>query len=195
MEDYEAVNKQAYDSNADYFSQIYNNTKLSGPFDLLFQMFAVRTRKVLDLGCGNGFFAKRMALSRINVTSLDNSIEMLKKCDDNKILASIETLPFKSESFDGVFANCSLLHLPKEKFPAALEESRRLLIQYGTLLLTMKTGVDYEGIVEADGIRRYQSIYSNESLDSIMQNYFLIAESKDYSIGNNSLSTLLCIKP
>lgn len=191
--DYEVINRQAYDANSDYYSNIYNNIKL-GDERKLIDMFTVRSSKVLDLGSGNGFFAKLLSLNNLDVICLDNSKEMLKKCENKKkILASLERIPLGNESLDGVFASCSLLHLPKERLPAALEESRRVLVKHGTLYMTMKTGNDSEGIVEADGIKRFQATYSEETLFGIVKSYFDIAEIGNKNLGKFSLIHLLCI--
>lgn len=197
MDDYESINKSAYDLNADYFSNMYNknNPLVFADIKELLGMFACRSRTVLDLGSGNGFFAKLFSLYGINVTCLDNSTEMLEKCGSNKILASLESIPLNDESVEGVFANCSFLHLPKIKFPAALEETHRVLMKYGTFYIAMKTGDEFEGFVEAAGIKRFQSIYDKDDLIARVGNYFNIIESKPINFQDKIFLALLCIKP
>ena len=80
MEDYNLINKAAYDNNADFYSSIYNNTKLGDDYFLMLEGFAFMSgKKVLDLGSGNGFFAKKLSEMGLDVICLDNSLEMLKR--------------------------------------------------------------------------------------------------------------------
>ena len=175
MEDYNLINKEAYDNNADFYSSIYNKTKFGDDYFLMLEGFAFMSgKKVLDLGSGNGFFAKKLSEMGLDVICLDNSLGMLKRGNcDKRVLASLEEIPLKSHSIEGVFANCSMLHLPKYNFPAALKEVKRILITYGMFMITMKSGKDnFEGIIEENGIKRFQSFYEERALYKIISDNF-----------------------
>jgi len=195
--DYDSINRQAYDKNADYYSFIYKHMLHGRDFFRLMEGFAfIAKDKVLDLGCGNGAFVKKLSKYGLEVICLDNSIEMLKKGSLGKlVLASLEDIPLKSGSVGGIFANCSLLHLPLERFPAALKEAKRALRKYGALLITMKLDSENaERIIEESGIKRFQTFYEEKSLASLVSHDFNIHRTLKFSCGTKPLAmiSLLC---
>jgi ubiquinone/menaquinone biosynthesis C-methylase UbiE len=93
---------------------------------------------VLDAGCGT--FESVNSLKRYinNIVGIDianNNMAEARK--NNFILATIEELPFKDESFDFVFS-LSVLQLLKSDI-VALNEFRRILKRGGRLLITVPT--------------------------------------------------------
>ena len=69
--------------------------------------------KVLDAGCGTGFFSQRLKARGNEVTALDLSAGMLnvaknKNSAAHYLCADMESLPFRHETFDMVFSNLSI---------------------------------------------------------------------------------------
>jgi malonyl-CoA O-methyltransferase len=71
--------------------------------------------KVLDIGCGTGYFSDRLALRGAQVTAADLSNNMLEQAKQrcgtdvhSYRQADVEALPFSSESYDFVFSSLAL---------------------------------------------------------------------------------------
>jgi ubiquinone/menaquinone biosynthesis C-methylase UbiE len=117
------------------FSALYERTgdvqELQGETDLnqacIDQILkAVKNRKVLEVGCGRGYLAKKLA-QKNKVTACDIVIpERLKKAKDSvKYLeANIEALPFKDNSFEYVVSTHTLEHV--QNLPQAVAELQRV---------------------------------------------------------------------
>ena len=89
--------------------------------------------KVLDIGCGAGYLTGgilKKTLPKLNVYGLDISKTAVsyaskKYLDVKFIVGNVYKLPFPSNYFDAVVANCILEHL--EKPQKALQEIRRVM--------------------------------------------------------------------
>lgn len=74
---------------------------------------AVPGRSVLDVGCGTGYFARRLANDGFIVTGIDPDVDMIRYAaaqggDVTYRIADARTLPFPDRSFDAVVAITSL---------------------------------------------------------------------------------------
>ncbi len=105
--------------------------KFALPF---FAFTSFRGKKVLDAGCGPGWFTIQYALGSAEVTAVDltpRAVELTlqhlayKKLAANVREANIENLPFEDESFDLVISLGVLHHTPK--ITLALHECFRVL--------------------------------------------------------------------
>lgn len=71
-------------------------------------------RRVLDLGCGKGRFARLVkdAVPQVQVVAFDLAVAMLRAAapDLDRCAGSMLALPFPDASFDGVYATESLEH-------------------------------------------------------------------------------------
>ncbi len=80
-----------------------------------------KTDKLLDVGCGTGFY---LDLFKCNITGVDPSEELLKECKYKTIKAYAEKLPFKDNSFDLVISITSIHNF--KNINKALEEMKRV---------------------------------------------------------------------
>lgn len=99
------------------------------------------TRLVLDVGCGNGWLARRLVPRGIAVCSVDLStvnprraIEQTPQPLHVALVASAEHLPFADETFDCVVASEVIEHLPEPE--RALEEMLRVVRGGGRVLIS-----------------------------------------------------------
>ncbi len=107
-------------------------------------------KRVLDLGCGTGYFSALLQQRGANVVCVDISYQMLNKaqqrCEDGKatfVLADAENLPFEDESFDYVFSTLALQWCGDLSYP--LKEVRRILKKGGKgYFSTLTDGSLYE---------------------------------------------------
>ena len=95
--------------------------------------------KILDAGCGTGGtmeFLKRAGFKRIY--GIDNSTIAISYCKKRGLLkiknASVDKIPFKSESFDAILCMDVLYH-KNVNFKKALSEFRRVLKKNGLLYI------------------------------------------------------------
>ncbi len=137
----------------------------------------LRGQRVLDAGCGTGFYSRLLAEAGLEVVALDLSRAMLQQAQalglERLVQGDLLALPFADAVFDGLFASASLVHLPRRLLPAALRELRRLLPDGGTLYLSLK-GRDSSAAEEGwalapEGGRRFYSYYTREEAEALLR--------------------------
>lgn len=100
--------------------------------------------KVLDAGCAAGRDSRILQDSGLEVTGIDLSSELIRIARQNNpdisfVEGSFLDLPFQAETFDGVWAHASLLHLESiEQVQQALQEFHRVLSTDGILHIMVK---------------------------------------------------------
>lgn len=113
---------------------------------LIHAVAVVPGQRVLDVGCGTGYFASLLADTvgpNGLVVGVDASPEMIqyasrKRGRDGACVFQVgtaESLSFPSEHFDIVVSSLFLHHLPADLQVTALQEMRRVLRPGGTLLI------------------------------------------------------------
>lgn len=101
----------------------------------------IRGKRVLDLGCGVGFFSELCLNLGAEVASMDFSIDALAFCreeyGDRLVLTrgDAASLPYLDGSFDLVLMNDIIEHLTPEIGMAMLQETRRVLKRGGAFIL------------------------------------------------------------
>lgn len=98
--------------------------------------------RILDLGHGDGYFARVLAGAGIRVdVAMDLSLEELRRAkgrtDAHLVVGDMERLPFRPGVFDAALSNCVLEHVVD--IDAAFREAARSLRADGTLLVTVVT--------------------------------------------------------
>jgi len=101
--------------------------------------------KILDAGCGVGADAGFMASEGFEVIGVDLSKEMLNiarqkfpQIDFKQ--QDIRKLDFPPNSFDGILASCSLIHIPKSDVPSLLESFHQILKKDGAIYIALQGG-------------------------------------------------------
>ena len=97
---------------------------------------------VLDFGCGPGSDAALMMQLGLNVSAIDASEKMVEAARSRNVNAQQSTFDDLTDTskYDGVWANFSLLHAPREKLPENLRAIHRALRSGGIFHIGMKTG-------------------------------------------------------
>jgi len=124
---------------------------------------------VHDLGCGPGQSSAIMRDAGFNVTASDACPEMVALAKDTFDLdASVATFEdFDAiDTYDGVWANFSLLHAPREKFPDHIAAIKTALRADGILHLGLKTGSDEK----RDTLGRLYIFYTVAELTKTLEN-------------------------
>ncbi len=92
---------------------------------VLVSMIPAGTRRLLDLGCGNGLITERLR-ERYAVVGLDWSLVALGFTRGERVCASAARLPLKSGAFDIILCSELLEHLSEDDLRSALREMTRL---------------------------------------------------------------------
>ncbi len=123
--------------------------------------------RVLDLGCGPGHAAGRMAAAGLCVDAVDAVPEMVA------MAAALPGVTAWRATFDdidgcglydGIWANFSLLHAPRPALPRHLKALARALKPGGLLHIGMKTGSG-EG---RDDLGRFYAYYTEDELRALL---------------------------
>lgn len=96
-------------------------------------------KPVLDLGCGDGYFASHAFSEKIDVGLDINKKELFRAyrrgCYRELVQGDATSLPFADNRFKAVISNCVLEHI--DGIDKALEEIRRVLKPGGCLFMTV----------------------------------------------------------
>ncbi|WP_064705492.1 class I SAM-dependent methyltransferase [Rhizobium bangladeshense] len=154
-----------YDNNA----EIYASRARSLPKQKL-DAFLARLAPgaaILELGCGGGQDSAYMLSQGFNVTPTDGSPELAKQAEA-RIGRQVKVMLFEDlnaeAAFDGVWAEASLLHVPRPDLPDVFARIRRTLRTDGILHASFKAG-EAEG---HDGFGRYYNYPSADWLSTLL---------------------------
>lgn len=122
-------------------------------------------RKVLDLGCGSGIQSQQLFGEGLAVVGLDLSPKMVKEAQKRVpqaefVIGDMINMFFAKESFDGVYARASLLHIPKKLIPKVLKSINKILKNGGILYLAVKEGEDEGEVVDERHGREVKRFFS-----------------------------------
>ena len=131
---------------------------------------------VLDAGCGTGIFVPYFVKNGFTVTGVDSSSSMIELASENNPLAEfkvmdIRHLNFPSNYFDGIWNVATLLHMGESDVKLALQESRRVLKDNGTLYIATRTKDTSISIIEEsrEGGEIMVNYYSVSKLDGLLK--------------------------
>lgn len=126
--------------------------------------------RVLDLGCGPGVDAGHMAAVGLNVDAFDATPKMValasQKAGVNAYQIDFEDFAAMGtrDRYDGIWANFSLLHAPRDRMPAYIKCCHRALRTGGRFHIALKTGTG----TERDSIGRLYTFYTVPDLRDIV---------------------------
>ena len=176
-----------------YNSQVaYHSKKFKDAFDLSrrpeFPRFVdeLSGTKVLDLGCGSGDHALYFKGQGLDVTCIDLSEEMIELCLTkglDAMVMDIEDLDFLNESFDGVWAVASLLHIPKQKLDGVTGAIYRILKPQGKLYVCVYEG-QCQRFVEDESLPRFFNFFTYEELLGYFCDRFEVLKSERVNVNN-----------
>lgn len=163
-----------YDTQTDAYEDFIKRQS-SDPVLLSFIARILPGGYILDLGCGPAISSKVMRNNGLRVDPVDASAGMVRmanqKFDIGARQACFEDID-GIDSYDGIWANFSLLHAPAEDFGNILVALHRALKPAGIFHLGMKTGTGSK----RDKLGRYYTYYSEEQLCDYLHRAGFIVE-------------------
>ncbi|MCW1907934.1 MAG: methyltransferase domain-containing protein [Candidatus Saccharibacteria bacterium] len=193
---------QAYDRYADVYDQEVVDFWEQFPTEFIqaFQEQAPGNR-VLNLGSGSGRDAVLLRQLGFEVTCVDASaamVDMTRMLGFTSVQADFRTLDFTPESFDGIWAYTSLIHIPKSEAEEVLRSVRGLIPAGGVLALGVIQG-DHDGMVTRDSMpdeARYFKFYTADELRGMAESAgYEFVYAKDYQPRNSVYLNHLYVKP
>lgn len=190
---YKQLTKKTYDEIADDYSKrdFSNIEETSGVKDDLdkFTSLLPKGSKALDVGCGSGRDSRYLYKNGLKVTGIDFSSEMIRNAKEHNpeieyIQMDLEHLDFPEKTFDGVWANASLHHIPKANLKAVLSDIYKMLKVNGIFAVKVKHG-SFEGIKETE---RFNKKFSRHFSFYLPEEFIKISESVGFSIIEQSIT-------
>ena len=123
--------------------------------------------QVLDLGCGPGLSAVAIQAAGHSVDAVDGSAAMVTRACANGVPArqALFSDIDATNAYDGIWANFSLLHLPRSEFEPMLTRLQAALRSGGLFHIGMKLGKG-EG---RDRLGRFYTYYQPDDLESALR--------------------------
>ncbi|MDE2311727.1 MAG: class I SAM-dependent methyltransferase [Patescibacteria group bacterium] len=144
--------------------------------------------KVLDLGCGSGRDSHWLLKFGFEVWGVDFSEEQIRLARAKNPAAryfvqNFYELDLPAESFDGLWAANSLLHVPKQNVAAVLQKVKAVLKPKAVAFISMKEGRGQQ--MEEwhhSGHKRFFVYYQQDEFGDILQNSgFTVLEKYKFS--------------
>jgi ubiquinone/menaquinone biosynthesis C-methylase UbiE len=172
---YKETTKESYQATAKEFAHKVAELAPLGSIEK-FMKFLPSQPAILDLGCGSGRDAKIFSGLGAKVVGIDYCSNLLAIAKETAPLAEFyemdfEAINFPAGSFDGAWAACSLVHVPKKSILAVLTNVHSILKNNGYFYLTLKRGSGE--ILEKDerygDIEKFWAFYEEEEITNILQ--------------------------
>ena len=136
---------------------------------------------ILDVGCGTGIKSRYLAKRGLKVTGIDFSEKMVEIARREVLEARFEVVDLRdvdnlNETFDGIFAQAVLLHIPKQEVGSLLQNLSKKLTSGGYFYVAvkeMKPGAHAEEVVRENSYGYpYERFFSYYTLDELRK-YFI----------------------
>jgi ubiquinone/menaquinone biosynthesis C-methylase UbiE len=209
-----SITRDTYDSIAtsysDKISSLVSDTWIGDYekrlLDRLLQLIEAPNLRILDVGCGNGKDTAYLMAKGATVVGIDYSSQMLQEAKSHVqngifLLMDMRNLEFPNNTFDGVWANGCIYHVPKVELGQVLKEVIRVLRPLGILSFNAKAGTG-EGLEDnpksfAGGPRFYAYYTISEIKERLKEAGLEVIEAKNYpqKIFNEKIFHIWARKP
>jgi len=149
MKDKSKLSAETYDHISDAYAAEFNEP--SDHIDEFLKLIPEGGR-ILDAGCGPGVDSVYMASLGLEVIGIDLSkkmLELARKKNPNIRFENVDIrgLNFGKESFDGILASYSLIHIPKKDIPNVIKNFLKILKPNGVICIGIQEGESKETFV------------------------------------------------
>lgn len=187
MKKYKKETIASYDKNAEILSRRFKRLMdLNKRREFKDFIKLLNGKDILDLGCGSGDHALYFSKKGLNVIGIDLSKKMIDLCEQkglNARVMDIEDLKFEDNSFDGIWATTSLLHIPKFKIKKVVDKLCHILRERGVLYVCVKEGEGEKFIDDKEG-KRYFAFWKKEELLKVFKERFELIEFRKSLLGD-----------
>ena len=150
---------------------------------------------ILDVGCGAGIKSEYLSEKGFKITGIDFSekfleIARLKVPEIDFLVLDMKNLDTLDRTFDGVFVQAALLHIPKKEVPGVFDQFVRKLKPGGHLYVAVKElkpgGPEEEEKEKNDygySYKRFFSYFLSEELESYFKKsgFTVVYENREQS--------------
>jgi SAM-dependent methyltransferase len=151
-----------YDEYAEGYARMTNALSMARELEEFAAMLPAGA-KILDVGCGAGRDLLAFRTAGFDAVGIDLSAALAAIASAHSacevIVGDFRDLPFTRQSFDGLWAAASLLHLERKDVAPTLSQLHNLLVADGAFFASVKAGDGEE--TTADG-RRFTYFESDE---------------------------------
>ena len=180
-----------------HFAEIIWKNSARFPFlQLLYQ-----TRRILDLGCGDGKDLPIFWSHGLDPVGLDYAEEMLeiarRRCPKALLVLADMRKPlfFADEQFWGVWISSTIAHIPRVELRGLFREIRRVLKKDGVLYVTTRRGEPGRYRIPYLDIEVYRARYTVEELTDILDDLsFQIISAETIPWKFDSYPTIFAVK-
>ncbi len=163
--------KDDYNAIANLYANEDRNLKLYAPYLNKF-IESLNGNKVLDVGCGAGEFSNFLASSKLEVTGVDFSVNLINIAKSRYKNVKFELSDIcdfdATNKFDGIFSKDTLFHLPDSDLTQVLNKLYNLLDKNGKLCLILDIPKqDGEAIYKEPLDNNYTLYYNYLTTDKI----------------------------
>lgn len=170
MQDVTTVTVQSYEKTAEQYAQKTKDLHPKAISDIFASRLSTGAH-VLDLGCGSGRDAQVFVERGFRVTGVDLSKNLIALAQAvvptaDFLIMDMTKLDFPPDHFYGVWANASLLHLPKQEVPSVLRRLKHVMKPNGILHIALKKGEGESLITDSryGGVQKYLALYSEDEI-------------------------------
>jgi len=176
MSDKKKITIESYNKTAEEYYKIVTSFEILPELERFINLIKDKGN-ILDLGCGPGHHSRVFVENGFNVEGVDLSTEMIAIAKKEVIGANFQVmdiidLNFERESFDGIWASASLLHIPKKNIKYVLKKLKGLLVKNGILYVSLKKGKGSEVLKDErfGGVDKFYVYYQSEDIEEILNN-------------------------
>ncbi|VVB61287.1 Ubiquinone biosynthesis O-methyltransferase [uncultured archaeon] len=135
----------------------------------------LKGKKILDIGCGPGRDSKYFSGNGLDVTGIDAASSFIKIASKNVpaakfIKMDMRKLDFPGNSFDGIWACASFLHIPKSEARNTLIGISCVLKPRGILYISVKEGSEEKVLKKEEylGRAKFFAFYTQKEFEDLI---------------------------
>ena len=164
---------ETYEQTAYLYNSLYPDVNRN---NIDFFIKQLKGKNILDIGCGTGRDAEYFVNKGLDVVGIDLSdrfieISRAKVPNAKFIKMDMRNINFPLESFDGIWAMASLLHIPKIEAINTIKQLRKVLKTNGIIYISVKLG-EGEKFIKRDrykGLEKFFAFYTESEISDLLE--------------------------